>query len=86
MPLQSNWDHINVPLPDLMYHCGFILVQEKESTGWAAHSHTPSKVKYWSEFDSLVVTEGQKSCNSEPVQDIGFRGKLMRTRLSQMVT
>lgn len=75
MPLQSNWQHLNVPLPDLRYNNTNTSAVGKGSTTWAAHSHTPLGVQSWNEFDNLVITEGNKEQNLEK-QDIDFLGEL----------
>ena len=59
MPLQSNWQHLNVPLPDLCYKNTNTSGVGKGSTTWAAHSHTPLGVQSWNEFDKLVTAEGK---------------------------
>eukprot|EP00977_Amphora_coffeiformis_P017981 scaffold6064_cov173-Amphora_coffeaeformis.AAC.10 len=80
MPLKSNWDHINVPLPELFYENTTTRGQGKGSTTWAAHSHTPVGVELWDDFDNLVTAEGREPCNHEQ-QDIDFVDVLSHTRL-----
>lgn len=75
MPLQTNWDHMNVALPDLAYQNLTTAGQGKGSTEWAAHSSTPLGVVLWDEFDELVAAEGQKARN-RVTQDIDFPGRL----------
>jgi hypothetical protein len=67
--LQSVWKHINVPLCPLNYGHTTISGQEgKGSTEWAAHSHTPTDLQVWDEFDDLVNAEGRKPRNERCVE------------------
>jgi len=83
MPLQSNWEHIDVPLPELRYQNTTTSGQGKGSTEWAAHSHSPVGVQTWDDFDNLVAAEAQKPSNSVE-QDIDFLGDLSRARLNRV--
>lgn len=75
MPLQTNWEHLNVALPDLEYQNLTNAGQGKGSTEWAAHSNTPCGVVLWDDFDQLVAAEGQKAHNLV-IQDIDVPGRL----------
>ena len=56
------WDVIDVAFPDPLIHKAH---QETKVTAatWAAHSHTPSCVSHWDEFDDLIKEEGKKEKN-----------------------
>ncbi|KAL3912559.1 MAG: hypothetical protein SGILL_006832 [Bacillariaceae sp.] len=62
-PGPTLWEALDVPLPPLKYENTTTAGQGKGSTNWAAHSHTPISVAEWTDFDSLVVAEGQKDAN-----------------------
>jgi hypothetical protein len=64
MPLQTIWSSIDVPLPSLRYENTTVAGEGKESTEWAAHSHSPVKVVAWTDFDALVTAEGTQARNT----------------------
>ena len=53
------WAAIDVGLPELPYKSSHISGQEKGSTTWAAHSHTPCSVRLWENFDSKIAEAAQ---------------------------
>jgi hypothetical protein len=57
------WDSIDVALPALPYKEARLLQQDKGSTKWAAHSHTPCSVSRWDDFDNFIVQASQKPVN-----------------------
>lgn len=80
MTRQTAWKHIDVPLRALTYGNTDIAGQGKGSTTWAAHSHTPSGLEVWEDFEESVVAEGNKSVNQN-VLDIDFSSVLASIRL-----
>ena len=74
------WDSINVALPTLPYKNERLLQQDKGSTKWAAHSHTPCSVSRWDNFDTCIAQESQKPGNLVPFS-VDVDGELTGVRL-----
>lgn len=63
------WDAIDVVFPDPLIHKAVTEAQKtRATTTWAAHSHTPSSVSAWTEFDNLIKEEGKKKSNLRLIQ------------------
>ncbi|KAG7338438.1 hypothetical protein IV203_010127 [Nitzschia inconspicua] len=64
---KSVWDHLDVALPDLELSltANEVKTQEKGSTEWAAHSHSPVRLQEWDNFDELISIESEKTENQE---------------------
>jgi hypothetical protein len=81
MQRQTVWNHIATPLPPLNYvTINDTGTQQKGSTTWAAHSHTPVAVEVWDDFLDLVTTESRKSHSQVVVED-DFGAQLLACRL-----
>jgi len=67
--MSTVWEALNVSLPELRYENVTTSGQGKGSTTWAAHSHTPTAVAEWEDFDNLVATEGMHARNHRQVEE-----------------
>ena len=90
-PCTTLWDSINAALPSLPYkHERLLLQQDKGSTEWAAHSHSPCSVSQWDNFDTCIAQEAQKPKHLVPFSvdvDSKLTGvELIRVSREQHVT
>ena len=58
------WQRLAVALPDLEYEQDETQAQQKGSTKWAAHSHTPLNVVEWTDFYAKIQEASQKPENT----------------------
>jgi hypothetical protein len=68
-PSATVWNHLNIALPKMPYDKNEIETQGKSTTTCAEFSVTPLSVVEWSDFDDLVVTEGNKEENIKVVRN-----------------
>ena len=69
---KSVWDHLDIALPDLELALNEVKTQEKGSTEWAAHSHSPVSLQEWDNFDELISIESEKTENQEDRKLMGL--------------
>lgn len=61
---QTVWDTLGVALPDLEYNQDETQSQQKGSTEWAAHSHTPVSVVEWTDFHTKIEEASRRPGNT----------------------
>ena len=59
-------------MPDLELALNGVKTQEKGSTEWAAHSHSPVRLQEWDNFDDLISIESEKTENQEDRKLMGL--------------
>ena len=80
---QSMWDHLGIALPDLPYERSELEMQEKGSTAWAAHSHTPISVVEWTDFQSKIA-EASRTPETTVIVDANVAGRMNEQVLKEV--
>ena len=84
------WAAIDVALPELPYKSSNLSEQDKGSTTWAAHSHTPRSVRLWENFESKIAEAAELPQNQAQflvnVEEEMKKAKLEKVSREQHVT